>query len=141
MGLLPMQPPRTLPLPLSRWPCGPTRHKDSKPWTWFYLKLLEKLFELVSIIVLSLTMMGGGSKKKKKAGPDVSASSSSGATAVVRTRTKKKPGAGAAKDEEAGGGAGGGVELTPAGSSTGLLKGEAGAPADSAPLVPGAVAE
>jgi hypothetical protein len=125
------------------------KDKDEKPWTWFYLKLLEKMFETVSIIVLSLTMMGGGAKKKK-AGPDVTPASS-GATAVRRTRSKKpKEGGAAVGDVESPpAGAGAAVELTPtkpnssapAGSSSHLLTPDTKSDAspDVTPLVPGEV--
>jgi hypothetical protein len=72
------------------------KKKETHPWSWFYLKVVEKSLELISIIVLSFTMMGGGAKKKKK--PEskaASATSSPASTTVTRTR-KKSPGAKAA---------------------------------------------
>ena len=62
--------------------------------TWFYLKLLERVLECISIIVLSLTMMGGAKKKKATKGPDANAAP---VAAVRRTARKKKSG-----DEESG---------------------------------------
>lgn len=61
--------------------------KFREPWKWFWLKLLEKVMELLSIIVLSLTMLGDSGKKKSSA----PAAATATAGASVR-RAKKKPG-------------------------------------------------
>lgn len=59
--------------------------KDDKPWLWFWLKTVEKVLEVISIIVLCLTMVGKSSAKKKPSkAPPVVASS-----AVRRGRRKK----------------------------------------------------
>lgn len=64
--------------------------KFQKPWEWFWLKLLEKTFETMSIIVLSLTMLGDSKKGAAKGGKTSSTTAAPIAGGVAETRRKKK---------------------------------------------------
>lgn len=77
--------------------------KEKRPWLWFYLKTLEKVLEVISIVVLCLTMAG---KSKKQASSGATGKSSRAVTSPVaapaaatkRRARKKKPAASSSSD-------------------------------------------
>lgn len=45
------------------------KKKETDPWMWFYLKLVEKVLEVFAILILCLTMTGGKAKPKEARKP------------------------------------------------------------------------